>query len=73
MADQQMRCDVDLDWSTFYCPCGASLCTRYEGAQSINAWFATHKPHTNGEMLSHTTPDGNRVYGEPEPDRVTPL
>lgn len=26
--------DVDLDWVTFYCPCGSSFCNRYDRDRS---------------------------------------
>lgn len=67
-----MRCDIDLDWCTYRCPCGHSLCTRHRSDEEINRWLAEHKAHTNGSVLEHTTDNGNRVYSSPAPDEVKP-
>lgn len=68
----QMRCDVDLDWCTYRCPCGSSCCTRFLSSDVISAWLADHKGHTDGTVREHTTEDGNRAYARPEPDRDVP-
>lgn len=58
-----MWCDIDLDWCTYICPCGQSLCTRHESDEAIALWKESHKDHTNGKCILHTTPDGMRAWG----------
>lgn len=67
----KMHCDIDLDWCTYRCPCGASFCTRFE--MDPTEWLKAHKPHTDGTSLEHTTARGQTVWAVPEPDRVVPL
>lgn len=68
-----MRCDIDLDWCTYFCPCGASLCSRGVSDQEWSKWVEMHKPHSDGTVVEHTTADGNRVFAEPQPDHVRKL
>ena len=73
IADQPMRLDVDLDWVTYKCPCGSTCCTRFLDQYTIDGWVRDHRPHTNGKLLEHTTADGNRAWGTPQPDRLVDL
>jgi hypothetical protein len=69
---KHMRCDIDLDWCTYHCPCGTSCCTRFLGLETISKWLQDHKAHTDGQILEHTTEEGNRAWAEPEPDQIAP-
>ena len=71
--NKKMRCDVDLDWVTYTCPCGHSICTRFMSDADVKAWKDQHKPHTDGTCLDHTTADGCRAWASPPPDQVYPL
>lgn len=68
-----MRCDIDLDWCTYTCPCGQIICTRHMQTADIVAWINQHKPHTNGKCLEVTTADGARVWATPPPPKLTNL
>ena len=64
IADKEvMRCSIDLDWCTYHCPCGNSMCTRFESDSQIINWVELHKLHTNGKVVEHTTPNGRRAWG----------
>ena len=67
MTTRELFCDVDLDWCTYYCPCGESLCTREyirrNDDKSINEWIEKHKEHTNGSVRASTNSNGARAYG----------
>ena len=69
MADL-MRCNIDLDWCTYKCPCGDHICTRNLDDCYIGLWLQGHKSHTNGKVLEHTTADGQRAWGGPVPDEL---
>lgn len=56
---------MDLDSSTTFCPCGASL-TRsdasWEGPERAEQWYAKHTPHTDtDEVQNQITDDGMRA------------
>lgn len=68
-----MTCDVDLDWCTYRCPCGASLCTRYVSDERFSAWMAEHKPHTDGTAEETVTDRGASVYSEKPAPRTVRL
>ncbi len=63
----KMKIVSDLDWSTMYCPCGASV----HGSEGNDAWEEfekNHKPHTDGECTNICSDEGAKVYTEkPEP------
>ena len=66
-----IRAYVDLDWTTWHCPCGASHCNRYNQGGETTAWLAEHAPHSSGFETEHITADGARCLGGkiPEPTR----
>lgn len=68
-----MRCDIDLDWTKYRCPCGESICTRYMFDDDVTSWLRRHAAHTDGRIVEHTTPDGDRAYGTHPPDVTRPL
>lgn len=71
---REMRCDIDLDWCTYRCPCGATFCTRRESDEAVRKWVDRHRPHTNGKVLEHTTENGCRAWGgQPQPDEFKNL
>jgi len=59
-----MKCIMDLDWCTYECPCGESLCTRHESVESVTAWIDQHRPHTDGTLKTHISDDGARILGD---------
>ena len=71
--DEAMHCNIDLDWCTYICPCGATLCTRGVTIGICIDWINCHKQHTNGKMIEHTTADGNRAWSTTQPDREVGL
>jgi len=46
---------VDLDWVTYFCPCGASLCTRYASKAEVRLFWDSHREHTNGTVIETVT------------------
>lgn len=70
---QPMRKEVDLDWVSYYCPCGAGFCTRNSKPTATDTWLAEHKPHTNGKQYVTTTERGQRAYAEPHPPYTEPM
>ena len=57
---------VDLDWTTWYCPCGASFCNR-DDWDGVTAWRTEHLEHTSGYETIITTDRGASVYASHPP------
>lgn len=68
-----MRLEVDLDWGTRFCPCGASICSRYESDEAWEDFVRKHYSHTNGKEVEHCTDSGATVFSSRPPDRTIPL
>ncbi len=68
-----LRCDLDLDWATYTCPCGATLCTRGMEWDECRKWINSHRQHTDGNILEHCLPSCLRIYTEYPPDVVKPF
>lgn len=60
--------DVDLDWVTFYCPCGSSFCNRYDRDRSeTDKWRKVHYQHSDGYIEEHITDRGATVMTKDSP------
>jgi hypothetical protein len=60
---------VDLDTSTYVCPCGSSF-TWGGFDEQLRPWLEVHRPHTNGSTEETITADGCRATGGVPTTRV---
>jgi hypothetical protein len=67
-----MRCDVDADWSTWTCPCGASICDRGMRVAAFLGWLEKHQEHTNSKIFENITDDGARFVPKTQITRPYP-
>lgn len=58
---KRFRLDVDLDWSTMTCPCGASCRT---DAHNYAAWERKHTPHTQDGGASLEEVNAPEAWGK---------
>lgn len=57
---------LDLDSTTTFCPCGASIkANGWTSDATMDVWLAEHIPHTDTKVMEHhVTDDGMRCLSD---------
>jgi hypothetical protein len=64
-----LKLQVDLDTSTYVCPCGSSF--TWSGLDDgLRPWLDTHELHANGQTEETVTADGCRATGGTPTTRI---